>query len=169
MKKEKRQVQEYLRMAREATIDKENLDYLNHHKTFYIYDMTDNLQYWMIVVEKEYVAKTADCRYFKESIMAKNERENRYLEKFWNDLVFSKEKGKYYFKDGSTILLISFFFSKNNGHYCCSVMTCTQSQKIFYWIGNFGNPYVRYSSDRSRLCVLEFKCTKIFICTKKDF
>ncbi|ETO02936.1 hypothetical protein RFI_34477 [Reticulomyxa filosa] len=46
-------VQEYLRMAREITIDKENLDYLDHHKTFYICDMTDNLQYWMIAVEKE--------------------------------------------------------------------------------------------------------------------
>ncbi|ETO31773.1 hypothetical protein RFI_05346, partial [Reticulomyxa filosa] len=65
--KEKRQVQEYLRMAREATIDKKNLDYLDHHRTFYIYDMTDNLQYWMIVVKKEYVAKTADCHHFSFS------------------------------------------------------------------------------------------------------
>ncbi|ETO06368.1 hypothetical protein RFI_31027 [Reticulomyxa filosa] len=46
-------VQEYLRMAREVTMDKENLEYLNYHKMFYICDMTDNLQYWMIVVEKE--------------------------------------------------------------------------------------------------------------------
>ncbi|ETO02866.1 hypothetical protein RFI_34547 [Reticulomyxa filosa] len=46
-------VQEYLGMAREATIGKENLDYLNHHDTFYICDMMDNLQYWMIAVEKE--------------------------------------------------------------------------------------------------------------------
>ncbi|ETO04536.1 hypothetical protein RFI_32861, partial [Reticulomyxa filosa] len=46
-------VQEYLRMAREVTIDKEYLDYLNHYETFYICNMTDNLQYWMIVVEKE--------------------------------------------------------------------------------------------------------------------
>ncbi|ETO02986.1 hypothetical protein RFI_34424 [Reticulomyxa filosa] len=43
-------VQEYLRMAREITIDKENLDYLDHHTTFYICDMADNLQYWMIEV-----------------------------------------------------------------------------------------------------------------------
>ncbi|ETO00901.1 hypothetical protein RFI_36539, partial [Reticulomyxa filosa] len=46
-------VQEYLRMVGEVTIDKENLDYLNHHETFYMCEMTDNLQYWMIVVEKE--------------------------------------------------------------------------------------------------------------------
>ncbi|ETO15134.1 hypothetical protein RFI_22228 [Reticulomyxa filosa] len=64
----------------------------------------------MIVVEKEYIAKTADCCHFTQQILnGKNERDNRYLEKFWNDLVFSKEKGKYCFKDGSTILLISFF------------------------------------------------------------
>ncbi|ETN99295.1 hypothetical protein RFI_38186, partial [Reticulomyxa filosa] len=44
---------EHLGMTREVTIDKENLDYLNHYETFYIYNMTDNLQYWMIVVEKE--------------------------------------------------------------------------------------------------------------------
>ncbi|ETO32065.1 hypothetical protein RFI_05052 [Reticulomyxa filosa] len=42
-------VQEYLRMVREVTIDKENLDYLNHHDTFYICDMTDNLQCWMLL------------------------------------------------------------------------------------------------------------------------
>ncbi|ETN97508.1 hypothetical protein RFI_40021, partial [Reticulomyxa filosa] len=46
-------VQEYLRMAHEVTIDKESLDYLNHHEMFYICGMTDSLQYWMIVVEKK--------------------------------------------------------------------------------------------------------------------
>ncbi|ETO10956.1 hypothetical protein RFI_26420, partial [Reticulomyxa filosa] len=149
-------VQEYVRMAREATIDKENLDYLNHHKTFYICDITDNLQYLMIVVEmgsfvvccengglpshnalsslqffeithhnitptcldtaKLMMVHTTDNEHskfafnFRRKHYGKNERENRYLEEFWNDLVFSKEKGKYCFKDDSTILLISFFF-----------------------------------------------------------
>ncbi|ETO05972.1 hypothetical protein RFI_31424, partial [Reticulomyxa filosa] len=42
-------VQEYLRMVCEVMIDKEHLDYLDHHKTFYMCKMTDNLQYWMIV------------------------------------------------------------------------------------------------------------------------
>ncbi|ETN99847.1 hypothetical protein RFI_37620, partial [Reticulomyxa filosa] len=31
----------------------ENLDYLNYHETFYICNMTDNLQYWIVLVEKE--------------------------------------------------------------------------------------------------------------------
>ncbi|ETN99937.1 hypothetical protein RFI_37530, partial [Reticulomyxa filosa] len=137
--------EEYLRMTREATIDKENLDYLNHHRTFYIYDMTDNLQYWMIVVEKEsfivccengglpslqffeithhniaptcldtaksMMVHTMDNKHSKFSFgfqgkhYGKSERENRYLEKFWNGLVFSKEKGKYCFKS---------FFARNS-------------------------------------------------------
>ncbi|ETN97535.1 hypothetical protein RFI_39992 [Reticulomyxa filosa] len=46
---------EYLRMAREATIDKENLDYLNHYKMFYICDITDNLQHWMIVEKESFI------------------------------------------------------------------------------------------------------------------
>ncbi|ETN98226.1 hypothetical protein RFI_39284 [Reticulomyxa filosa] len=46
-------VQEHLRMIREIIIDKKNLDHLNYHETFYMCDITDNLQYWMIIVEKE--------------------------------------------------------------------------------------------------------------------
>ncbi|ETO23565.1 hypothetical protein RFI_13613 [Reticulomyxa filosa] len=120
-------VQEYVRMAREATIDKENLDYLNHHETFYICDMTDNLQYWIIIVEKEsFVVCCENGGLPSHNILSslqffeithhniapncKNESENRYLEKFWNGLVFFKEKGKYCFKDGSIILLIFFLY-----------------------------------------------------------
>ncbi|ETN99400.1 hypothetical protein RFI_38082 [Reticulomyxa filosa] len=48
-------IQEYLRMAREVMIDKEHLDYLDHHKMFYMCDMTDNFQYWMIVEKESFV------------------------------------------------------------------------------------------------------------------
>ncbi|ETO06637.1 hypothetical protein RFI_30755, partial [Reticulomyxa filosa] len=119
----------------------------DHHETFYICDITDNLQYWMIVVEmgsfvvycengglpshntlslvqthhnivsicldtvKSMMVHTTDNKHgkfafdFRGKHYGKNERENRYLEEFWNDLVFSKEKGKYCFRGGPTILL----------------------------------------------------------------
>ncbi|ETO02995.1 hypothetical protein RFI_34415, partial [Reticulomyxa filosa] len=50
-------VQEYLEMIRKVTIDKKNLDYLNHHETFYICNVTDNRQYWMVVEKESFIVR----------------------------------------------------------------------------------------------------------------
>ncbi|ETO32741.1 hypothetical protein RFI_04375 [Reticulomyxa filosa] len=105
------------------------------------------LRKWCIVVTLVFRNYTSQHRtnlfgYYQiddeqQILNGKNERDNRYFEKFWNDLVFSKEKGKYCFKDGSTILLISFFFiygekEKKVEHiFSCINCACNPSSFLF--------------------------------------
>ncbi|ETO32489.1 hypothetical protein RFI_04628, partial [Reticulomyxa filosa] len=109
---------EYLRMAREATIDKENLDYLNHHGTFYICNITDNLQYWIIVVEMgSFVVYCENSGLPSHNTLPlcfpRKSNANLPCLLSVGNIVLEVVRPYYYLKKKK---------SKNNGYYCCGTL-----------------------------------------------
>ncbi|ETO02861.1 hypothetical protein RFI_34552 [Reticulomyxa filosa] len=112
-------------MVREVAIDKENLDYLNHHETFYICDMTDNLQYWMIIVEKE---SFAVC-YENGGLPSYNTLSSLQFFK-----ITHHNTVPIYLDTAKSVIIYTLdvnIVGKNNKHCCCGVMIRIQFKNFF--------------------------------------
>ncbi|ETO33995.1 hypothetical protein RFI_03098 [Reticulomyxa filosa] len=113
-----------------------------------------------------------------KNVVTADERENRYLEKFWDGLVFfPKKKGNIVLERSGHI--INFFFlkkkGKNNEHYCCVIMIRQDKHNSVIHHDVYGaeqQPFVLDKSD-SIVCQVYYNKDKsvvnLFNCFLKHF
>ncbi|ETO04537.1 hypothetical protein RFI_32860 [Reticulomyxa filosa] len=120
--------------------NKENLDYLNHHRTFYICDMTYNPQYWMIV-EKESFA----VRYENGGLPSRNTLSSLQFFKIthYNTAPIYLNTAKSVMIYTMDVNIVIFFFKKKKAkideHCCYGVMIGTQFKNFFAELEISGN------------------------------